>query len=167
MGLPADRDDVEPAVAVEVGDGEILDRHTAVLEDVLAPLRAFVINGLVDPDAAALSRLLTSVVPNTDDQLVAAIAVQIGAPDCVPPAQRFIHNVPVPERLLGIVRRRIDDDLVAVPRLDGGDEFPTSPKLTLLDFAGPSAALGVGLVACTDQTPGPSGSGVRKQRHPL
>src|SRR5260370_573378 len=46
-----------------------------------------------------------------------------------------------------IVRLGVDHDLMAVPRLDGGNHRLAVFQLPLLDLAGAAVALGIGLVA--------------------
>src|SRR5262249_29799888 len=118
----ADGNDVGAAVAEEVRHGQILHRDAALVDQVPLPLPALAVQRLVDAHAALLARLVAQVVAHADDQLVAAVAVEVGAPDGVAPLQLVVEDVPLPQPHARITRRRVDDDLVAVPRLDGGDE---------------------------------------------
>ena len=77
-GLSADGDDVRAAVAVEIGDGQRFHGHAAVFDNVPGPARAFVVERLVDADAAPLTRFVAEVVADTDDDFV-ALAVQVSA----------------------------------------------------------------------------------------
>ena len=62
------------------------------------------------------------------------------------PAQVGVENVPLPQcpRRLGL---GVDDNLEAVPRLDGRQELFAVLELALLDLAGTSTSLGVVLIA--------------------
>src|SRR5439155_16799461 len=52
--LPAHGHQVDAAVAVEVGRRQVLDRDAATFDDLASPLRALLVLGLVDADAAPL-----------------------------------------------------------------------------------------------------------------
>src|SRR5262249_53977015 len=146
---PADGDEVGPAVAVEVGDGQVFHRYPARIDVVALPLGPPFVQRLVDADAAALADFLAQVVAHADDQLVVAVAVEVGAPAGVAPFQLIVDDVPLP--LLARRRRLgVDDDLVAVPRLDGGDELVAALESALLDLAGAAVAGGVLLVAVAE-----------------
>src|SRR5262245_43858363 len=119
LRLPADGDDVRAAVAVELGDREVFDRDAALVEELARPLRAEGLGRAVDADAAALSAALLAAA---DDQLVGAVAVEVGGRDGVAPLELVVDDVAVPHRAL-LLRLGVDDDLEAVPRLDGGDEL--------------------------------------------
>src|SRR5437660_2586573 len=148
MRLPADGDDVDAPVAVEIGAHQVLHRHAAVVDDLAAPFRALVVRRLVDAHAAARGEFvaLLRLVAHADDQLVIAVAVEVGAEDGVAPAQLFVDDMAVPHRALR-GRFGVDDDLVAVPGLDGGDEAFAVLELALFDLAGAAVALEVGLIA--------------------
>src|SRR5205807_1931849 len=93
----------------------------AVIENIACPLGSLVVQGLVNTDAAALV-LLVQVVAHADDKLVRAIAIQVGGPDAMSPAELGVHNVAVPHFSLGL-GLGVDDNLETVPWLDGGDEL--------------------------------------------
>src|SRR5262245_34101298 len=71
LRLPANGDDVDLAVAVEVGTGRVLDGHAAVLDDLPLPLLALLVEGLVDAHPAALAAGLRFIVAHTNHQFVA------------------------------------------------------------------------------------------------
>src|SRR5262249_23737128 len=132
--LPPDGDDVDAAVAVQIRNGEVLHRHPAVLDNLPLPLAVLQVSGLVDAHPATLAGLLAPVVADADDQLLHAVAVNVGTPDRVAPAQPVVDDVPVPQRLR-IARRRVGDHLMAVPRLDGGDVGKAVLELAAFDLA--------------------------------
>src|SRR5262249_31284858 len=143
-------------VAVEVGGRQVLHRHAPLVDQVPLPLAGLRVHRAVDAHAAALARLVAQVVADADDQLVAAVAVEVGAPDGVAPAQALVQDVPVPgARRRPAFRRRVDDHLVAVPRLDRGDERGAVLELALLDLAGAPTAARVVLVAGPERRAGP------------
>src|SRR5215813_12355641 len=80
------------------------------------------------------------------------------------PFQVLVEDLPVPQ-LLGRIRRRcVDDDLIPVPGLDGGDVRPAALQLPLLDFARPAITHGIRLVACPELVPHPAaGWGLAEQ----
>src|SRR4051812_7582609 len=118
-------DDVDLAVAVEVGRGEVFDRDPAVFDNRALPLSALAVGALVDPNAAALlervAHLLVRVVAHADDEFVRAVAVEVREPHRVSPPQLLVDDVPVPQLPAGL-RRRVRHHLIAVPRLDGRDD---------------------------------------------
>src|SRR6516164_5679349 len=69
--LPAHGNDVDLAVAVEVGGGEVLDGHAAVIDNLPSPFLALAVGALVDTHAAALrefvARLRVGIVAHADD----------------------------------------------------------------------------------------------------
>src|SRR5262249_2547337 len=71
---------------------------------------------------------------------------QVGAPDAVAPLQLLIEHMTHPQAV-GINGRRVDDDLMAVPRLNRGNVSRAVLQLALLDFAGTAIALRRLLVA--------------------
>src|SRR5262249_10849227 len=109
--------------------------------------RPLAVRRLVDPHAAPLAGLLTLVVAHADDQLLVAVAVEVGAPDRVAPLQPIVDNVAVPQLLRRVVRRRVDDHLVAVAWLDGGNVLAALREVAEFDLAGAAVAPGVVLVA--------------------
>src|SRR5262249_46981529 len=127
-------------------------RDAAVVDDLALPLGADVIERLVNAYAAPFLEgvALGRVVADADDQLVVAVAVQVGTPDTVAPAELFVDHVPVPHLLGRVLGLGVDNDLVAVPWLDGGDVLLAVLQLALLDLAGAAIALRVGLVALAD-----------------
>jgi hypothetical protein len=62
MRLPTDGDDVNAAVAVEIGCREVFHGDSAIVEDVPRPFLAWVIHRFVEPDAAPLTRRFALVV---------------------------------------------------------------------------------------------------------
>src|SRR5262249_24879650 len=146
-GLPTDRDDVDLAVAVEIGRGQVLDRHAAVVDDVPGPFRAFAVRAFVDADAATFAGLHAQADAYAADQPVVAIAIALGSPDAMAPLQLLINDVADPLLLDRVVGLRVDNHLIAMPRLDGGAVFLAVLELALFDLAGAAIALGIGLVA--------------------
>src|SRR5207249_577100 len=140
-----DGDDVDAAVAVEVGAGEVFDGDAAGIDDGPGPFGAGAVGGFVNADAAAIAGFGVQIVADADDQLFVAVAVEVGAPDGVAPFQGVVEKMTLPE-LAGFARGRVGDDLVAVPRLNGGDVFVAASKGALFDFAGAAIALGIVLV---------------------
>src|SRR5262245_37511435 len=134
-GLPAHGDDVDPAIVIQICRGQIFDRHATIFEDVPGPLGSLGIQRLVPADAAPLPWFLALVVADAGDECVAPAAIEIHAPDHVPPAEFLVQHVPVPEWLLRVLR--VDDYLVTVPRFDGADVFLAAFQLPQLDLAGP------------------------------
>src|SRR5207253_6652182 len=130
------------------------------------PFRPLVVERLVNAHAAALAGLVAKVVAHTDDQVVAAVAVQVGTPDRVAPFELVVDHVPVPLPLR-IGGRGVHHDLVAVPGFDGRDERLAVFQLTLLDFTAAAAAVGIGLVAGTDQAVRPLVAVALQQAHAL
>src|SRR5262249_42450966 len=115
--LAAHRHDVDPSIAIQVRGRQVFHRDAAVFDDFLGPLGTDAIEALVDAHAAFLAGLGTQIVADPDNQLVVAVAVQIGHPDAVAPLELLVHHVPVPE-LVGVARLAVDDHLVAVPGLN-------------------------------------------------
>src|SRR5215471_14268322 len=109
------------------------------------PLRAFIVRRLEDAHPGFLAGLVAEDVANADYQLVAAVAVEVGAPDGMAPFQLVVQDVTVPQSVR-IVGWRVHNDLVAVPRFDGGNEGPAILELAELDLAGAAAAFGVRLI---------------------
>src|SRR4051794_40051121 len=71
VGLAADGDNVDPPVAVEIGGGQIFDRHAAGVDAVGLPFRRRVASGIVDAQAAAAGRVFAVrllVIANADDE---------------------------------------------------------------------------------------------------
>ena len=124
MRLPPDGHDVHSAIAIEVCDGQIFDGHAPIVDNVPAPLSAAAVHGLVDAHSAPLLRLIAQIIADADDQLVIPIAVEVGTPDSVPPFQFFIDDVPLPQSRSALGRWCVNNHLVAVPRLNRGDEGP-------------------------------------------
>src|SRR4051812_42308056 len=90
VGGSAAGDDVGTAVAVEVGGHAVLAPHAAILDDVSvegqgsrARARAWL--GIINQDTGALRLAIRvgALVALADDQLVVAVAVEVGAPDGV------------------------------------------------------------------------------------
>src|SRR5262245_2315991 len=96
---PTDGDDVRLAVAVQIGHGLVLDRDPAILDNVSSPYFAHAVRGLVDADSAFLGKriALAGVITNADDQLVLAVAVEVGAPDGMTPAEVVVNHLSVPQ----------------------------------------------------------------------
>src|SRR6516225_11022353 len=88
--LPADGDDVDAAVAVEARRRQVFDGNAAVVENMPGPLRALVVERLVEPNAATLAGLVAFVVAYAYDDFVVLVAVEIGAPDGVAPFQTVV-----------------------------------------------------------------------------
>ena len=59
---PADGDDGDLAVAVEIDGGEVLDGDAAVVDDLALPFRAAFVRGLVDAHAAALGDIVAATL---------------------------------------------------------------------------------------------------------
>src|SRR4051794_21433161 len=84
VGLSPHPDQVDAAAPGQVGRRQVLHRDAATLDDLPCPLRALLVLRLVDADAAPFGRVLgVEVVADADDQLVAAVPVEVGAPDGV------------------------------------------------------------------------------------
>src|SRR5262249_39516773 len=81
VGSAAHGHDVDAAVAVEVGRGEVLHRDAPLVDQETLPLRAGRVGGLVDAHAALLAGLVAEVVAHADDQLVLPVAIEVGTPD--------------------------------------------------------------------------------------
>src|SRR5947209_16596895 len=128
-GGAADGDDVDLAIGVEVGAGEILGRHAAVVDDVLFPLCGGGVGCAEDVDAAA--DLLGKRVAYADDDFVAAIAIEVGAPEAVAPFQFGVDDVAGP--LIG-VRLGVADHLITVPWLARGEGQMAAMKPAHLDL---------------------------------
>ena len=75
-----------------------------LIDDLPGPFGAFTVGALVDADATALAELHAQVVPDADDQLVVAVAIEVGTPDAVAPLELFVDHVAVPEFPLGVRR---------------------------------------------------------------
>src|SRR6266542_1294608 len=144
--LAADGHKVHAAVPVEVASGQVLDGDAALVDQRPLPLRPLGVGRLVDPYPPPLARFRTQVIADADDQLVAAVAVEVGAPHGVAPLQLFVDDMTVIQFLRGIIRPRVDNDLVAVPRLDGGEEV-VLPQGPLFDLTGAAVTPGIVLVA--------------------
>src|SRR5262249_29251058 len=153
--LPADRHNVNLTVAVQIRRRQVLHRHAAVVDYLPGPLGAFAVRALVDANAAALTGFHAQVIADADDQLVVAVAVEVGRPDAVGPLEWLVDHVTVPHFFAGVVWLGVDNDLIAVPRLDGGDVLLAVLELALLDLAGAAIAFRVGLVALADMRAGP------------
>src|SRR5262249_30225446 len=98
--LPPHGDDVDATIPVQVRRRQVLDRHAAVLDNLPLPLAVLDVGRLVDAHSAPLSRLLAQVaVTHADDQLLVAVAVDVGAPDRMTPAQPVIDDMAVPQCL--------------------------------------------------------------------
>src|SRR5438132_3980107 len=63
--------------------------------------------------------------------------------------------MPLPEALGGIAWRRVNDHLVAVPRLDRGDELMPAFQHPFLYFTAAAIAFGIRLIADSQPSPGP------------
>ena len=88
----------------------------------------------------------------------------IGAADRVAPLQVVVDDVAVQQ----LARpRHVDDDLVPVPRLDGGDVQVVALERAVVDLAGPAAAVRRLLVARADERPLPLRVLVGDQTHAL
>src|SRR3569623_1923808 len=116
LRLPPNGDNVLPAVAVEVGRGEIFDVHPAGIDQLPPPLAAAGILRIVDAQTAAMLRVL--IVSDADDEFLVFVAIQIHAPDGMAPLQLIVQHAPPPESLSGVFRPRIDYHLIAMPGLD-------------------------------------------------
>src|SRR5207244_1325439 len=78
------------------------------------------------------------------------------------PLELLVDDVAVPQlALLG--RLGVDDDLIAVPGFDGGDEFLAVLEFALFDFTCAAFALGVVLVAGAEVGAGPF-AGLHRQQ---
>src|SRR5262249_15933322 len=121
--LSPNRDDVDARVAVQVGGGHVFDADAAFIDDLPRPLSAFVVLHFVDAYAGAvLRRELGAGAADADDQLVRAVAVEICAPYGLAPAQFLVDHMAVPQ-LVGVGRLGVDNDLIAVPGFNRGDEL--------------------------------------------
>ncbi len=96
MRLPADGHDVNAAIAVQIGGGKILNMNAALIEQLTLPLRPRIVECFENAHAAFLARLLAEIVADADNQLLAAVAVEIGAPDGMAPFQAIVQNVTLP-----------------------------------------------------------------------
>src|SRR5262249_9506219 len=121
VGLPANGHDVDVAIAVQIGDRKILNVNAALIEQVTLPLRALIVERLENPHTAFLARLVAEVIADSDSQLVAATAIEIGTPAGMAPFQLVVENMALP-KVGGVGRRSVHNDLVAVPRFNGCDE---------------------------------------------
>src|SRR5579864_1223231 len=125
-GLAAHGDDVDAAVAVDVGTNQVFDRHTAVVYNLPGPLLALAVGTFIDPHAAPQCKFVAGlwiwVVADTDDQLIVAVAIEVGTPHAMAPAQLFVEDESLEQAILALFVG-VNDDLVAVPRLDRGDEL--------------------------------------------
>src|SRR6266849_8403134 len=154
MRRPPHGDDVNLAVAGQVRRGQILDGDAAFVDQVAFPFRALVVERLVDADAALFAGLVAEIIADADDEFVAAVTVEISAPHGVSPLELVVKDVAGPQ-FLWIVGLGVNDNLVAVPRLDRGDERFAVLEFALLDFARAETALGVRLIAFADMARGP------------
>ena len=148
-GLSADGDDVRAAVAIEIGDGQRFHGHAAVFDNVPGPARAFVIERLVDADAAPLPRLVAEIVPDADDDFGVGAAVHVSTFDGVSPLEAIIDHVAVPQLRL-VLRLRVNDNLMSMPGLNSGKDWPENGKIAWIDFAASPVALWISLVSLTD-----------------
>src|SRR5262249_6818096 len=150
-------------IAVEIDAREVLDRDAAVVDDLSRPLRSDVVQRLIDADATAM---FAAVVADADDQLIGAVAVEVGRRDAVAPFQLVVDHVPGPK---GAGRRRlgVDDDLMAMPRFDGGDESLAAFEFPLLDLTGAAVRLRVVLVADAEMSARPLAVRGFEQADPL
>src|SRR5262245_19647952 len=93
LGLPAHGDKVNSAVAIQVGRRQVLDCDATGFDDLPAPAAAALIEGSVDANAA---RFLAPLVANADDQLLIAVAIQIGGRHGMAPFELVIDHVTIP-----------------------------------------------------------------------
>src|SRR5262245_49686729 len=110
-GGGADTDDVRAAIAIQVGGGARGSGHAPIVERKARPAFASRVVGAVDVDAASLST-------KAGDDLVGAIAVEVGGHDGVAIDQSGIDHFALPTAVLLAVYH----DLVSMPRLDRGKE---------------------------------------------
>src|SRR5579859_6285752 len=114
---PPHRDDIDLPRALQIPTRQILHPHPALVDQLSLPALAHAIERLVDAHPTPLARLLAAIIAHADDQFVAAVAVEVRAPDGMAPAQALVDDVPLPQSAF-LLRRRVDHHLVAVPRLD-------------------------------------------------
>src|SRR5207249_695422 len=149
--LPPDRHDVDLAVAVEVCCGQVLDRDAARIDVVAGPLRALVVERLVDANAAAFAGLHAQVVAHADDELVAPVAIEVGTPDGMAPLKLFINDIPLPQ--VPVTRASVvDHHLMTVPWFNGGNVVGAASQVPKLDLARSTTSLGIRLVALVQET---------------
>src|SRR4051812_14816391 len=140
---PAAGDDLGLAVAVEVRGQGVLAGHAAVVERVAGEGELVALQRRVEDEDAGPLRALRGVlvrVALADDDLVVAVAVEVGAPDGVSPGDGLGQDVTLPPRPARSddLGRCVHDHLVAMPGLDGRDitgPAPTNPAE--LHLAGP------------------------------
>src|SRR5262245_5840284 len=100
---PPRRDDVDSAVAIEIGGGEVFDGDAAGIDIVASPFIAFVVERFVNADAATLIGFHAEIVADSDDDLVALIRSHIKSlldwsrkklrtPDSMAPFQLVINH---------------------------------------------------------------------------
>src|SRR5262245_18984478 len=135
-GLPADGNDVGFAVAVEVRDGQVFTRDAAVIDDLPLPFLAFAVRVFVNPHAPAFSPFFAQVITHADDDFILAIAIKVGTPERVPPAEFVVDDVMRP--VLFSKLACMNGDAVAVPRLYRSDEKNLLVNVTGLDFTCPA-----------------------------
>src|SRR5262245_10802172 len=126
MSLPAHGDDVDLAVAVQVRTSKVLDGDAAVVEDRACPFGAISVGGLIKANAAAVAGIRVQVVADADNQLLVAVAIEVGAPDGVAPFEGVVEKMTVPE-LAGFARQRVGDNFVTVPRFHGCNVLVSAP----------------------------------------
>ena len=105
-----DAGDVGAAVSVQVGDGASGGAHAPFVEIGTGPALGGAIVG-IQIDGVRLTS-------ETGDNLVVAVAVEIGGLDSVSVKQRIVDYVARPRGVF----HGVDSSLVAVPGFDGGEE---------------------------------------------
>src|ERR1700733_15471851 len=98
-------------VRVEIDSGAGPGGHGSRVEDLALPVAGFIVGAGVDQD-------LIRLASHADYDLVASAVVQIGGQDGVSVEERIVDHFAAP--LAAMVG--IDDDFIAVPGLDGGEE---------------------------------------------
>src|SRR5262245_24876770 len=151
LSRPTDGDEVDTAVAVDVGRREVFDRDAPLFDDLPRPFAANLVHRTVDADAAAN---LAAVVADANDDFVGPIAVEVCHRHGMAPFQLVVNHVTIPHGAR-LSRLCVDHDLETMPRLHGGDELLAILQNALLDFARPRASFGIVLIARADLARGP------------
>ncbi len=127
-------DDVEFAVAGEVGTDQVFGGHPAVVDRVLGPLGRARVVGFVDEDARTFDRPRSGIAEAEHD-FVTAISVDVAGPEGVTTIERCVDDVTWPQAVGGLLANfwfDVNDAGLAVHRFDGDDE--SRAILQLADF---------------------------------
>ncbi len=108
---------------------------------MLFPLRARCIRRAEDVHPAA--NLLIERIAHADDDFVIAVPVQITAPEAVAPFELGVDHMP----RISAGGFQVDEDLIAMPWLNGGNEIAAVFQPALFDFAAASAGAWMFLIS--------------------